>query len=397
MKKLVLLFGLLLLITGLSLSFIDTPFKYLFQANANLTSGKIARAVKLLEEGYKKYPDNHKITFALAKAYHLAGETELANKVIFSKKTIDALKCDKAFRDFLADLSDANQNLGNKKLAKYFATQYLACEETPEASEKTVKSLLKIGHILPEKSIELWEKGFSIAHAIKEPELKESLKALLLPKYFELADSLSEKKKYKDALEILNRAKTLGKCAEVNYKKAKLYVALGEIDNAQKLFEEALQLDPDNDDYKLSYANALKNTALHTNDKVKRNEYFEKIKLLLAGDNDPRKVSLLNKILSLNAKYKIADSKLNLKPIGDYLYPSLTFKINPVSDAEIKKYKVIFLNDEKKELDEYEAPLTNEELNQVIEVTCRNPVENNNFINAKLFVNDELVKEYTNK
>ena len=28
------------------------------------------------------------------------------------------------------------------------------------------------------------------------------------------------------------------------------------------------------------------------------------------------------------------------------------------------------------------------------EVTCKNPVDNDSLINAKLFVNDELVKEY---
>ncbi len=397
MKKFALLFGLLLVIIGLVFSFVDTPFKYLFQANANLTSGKVARAVKLLEEGYKKYPNNYKITFALAKAYYLAGETELADKTIFSKKTIDALKCDKDFRDFLVDLSDANHTLGNNRFAKYFATQYLACQENPEPSQQTVKNLLRIGQLLPEKSLSLWEKGFNISNAIKEPELKESLKALLLPKYFQIAEDLKKQKKYQAALEILNRARVLGRCAEVNYEKAKLYIELGKIDQAQKLFEDAIQLEPENDDYKISYANALKDVALHTNDKAKRNEYFEKIKLLLAGDDNPAKATLLKKIINLNAKYKITNSNLKLKIIGDYSYPSLTFKIEPVSDTDIKKYKVIFLNEQRQELDEYEAPLTNNELNQPIEVTCRNAVENDNLINAKLFVNDELVKEYTNK
>ena len=115
---------------------------------------------------------------------------------------------------------------------------------------------------------------------------------------------------------------------------------------------------------------------------------------MLAGDNDPVKASLLKKIINLNAKYKITNSNLELKVIGDYLYPSLTFKIDPVSDTEIKKYKVIFLDNEKKELDEYEAPLTSGELNQTIEVTCKNPVADESLVNAKLFVNGEFVKEY---
>ncbi len=399
MKKFALLFGLLLLTIGLVLSFIDTPFKYLFQANTHLTSGKVAKAVKLLEDGYKKYPNNHKITFALAKAYHLAGETELANKTIFSnsKKTIDTLKCDKDFRNFLVDLADANHEIGDERSAKFLATQYLTCQENPKPSQQTVKNLLRVGQILPERSLEVWEKGFNLANAINKPELKESLKALLLPKYFQMADDLKGQKKYKDALEILNKAGVLGKCAEVNYEQAKLCIELGKIGQAQKLFEDAIQLEPENDDYKISYANALKKAALSTNDRIKRNEYFEKIKLLLAGDDNPVKATLLKKIMNLNAKYKITDSSLKLKYIGDYLYPSFTFKIIPVSDIEIKKYKVIFLNEERRELDNYEAPLTNEELNQPIEVTSRNSVQDDNFINAKLFVNDEFVKEYMNK
>lgn len=397
MKKFVLLFGLSLIITGLIFSSVDAPFKYLFQANANLSSGKVAKAIKLLEEGYKKYPDDCKITFALAKAYEQAGEIELANKTIFSQKTINALKCDMNFRNFLVDLSDANHNIGNKQFAKFFATQYLACQENPEPSQQTAKNLLRVGQILPEKSVDLWEKGFNIAHAIHQSELKESLKALLLPKYFQIAENLTEQKKYKDALETLDRARALGKSAEINYEQAKLYLKIGKTDQAQKLFEDAIQIEPENDNYKISYANALKELALNTHDKVKKNEYFEKIKLLLAGDDDPVKAGLLKKIINLNARYKITDSNLKLKAIGDYLYPSFTFKIDPVSDTEIKKYKVVFLNDEKKELDEYEAPLTQSELNQIIEVTCKNPVAGDNFVNAKLFVNDELIKEYTAK
>lgn len=394
MKKFALSFGLLLLFGGICISFVDTPFKYLFNANTYLTSGKVAKAVKVLEEGYKKYPKNQKITFALAKAYCLAGETELADKTIYSKEILDSLKCNKDFRYFLADISEANYSQGNKEFARFFAKQYLLCEDKLQSSEKTVKNLLKIGHILPEQSIVLWEEAFNIAHAIKETELKESIKALLIPKYFETSDSLEQKKQYKEALEILNRAKVLGKCAELNYRQAKLYMELGEFDNAQRLFEEAIQIEPENDNYKIAYANALKNIALRTTNPAKRDGYFEKIKLLLAGDDDPRKISLLNKILSLNAKYKIADSKLNIKSIGDYLYPSLTFKINPVSDIEIKNYLVIFLDKDKNEIDRYESPLTQGELNQPIEVTCKNPVEDKNIINAKLFINNEFAKEY---
>lgn len=396
MKKFALLFGLLLLISGLGLLFIDTPFKYLFQANTYSTSGKVAKAVKLLEEGHKKYPDNNKITFALAKAYYLIGETELANKTIFLKDTIISLRCDRNFRSFLVDLSDENHNLGNERIAKSLAKEYLVCKRNIEPTQKTIKNLIRVGQILPENSVELWEEGFNIAHALKEPELKESIKALLLPKYFRTVDALKKEKKYDEALKILNRAKAMGKCAEVSYEQAKLFADIGKIDLAQSSFEEALQLEPDNDEYKISYANALKKAALSTKDRVKANEYFEKIKLLLAGD-DPVKASLLKKIINLNAKYKITNSNLGIKLIGEYLYPSLTFKIDPVSDIYLKGYKVIFLNNENMVIDEYEATLTKDELNQIIEVTARNPVESNTPVNAKLFVNNEFVKEYNIK
>ena len=399
MKRFALLLGSLLVIIGFVFFFVDAPFKYLLQANTYLTSGKVAKAVKLLKGGYKKHPNNTKLGYALAKAYLLAGETELANKVILSNKKItETLKCNTNFRDFLVDLSDANHNLGNKRFARFFAIQYLECHKNPEPSQQTVKNLLQIGQILPEKSIELWEESFNIANTIEAPELKESIKALLLPKYFQIAEDLRKQKNYKDAFETLSRARVLGKSAEVNYEQAKVSIELGKFDQAQKLFEDTIQLEPENDDYKIAYANALKKMALNTKDIVKRNEYFEKIKLLLTGDDDPVKASLLKKIINLNAKYKITNSKLELKRIEDYLYPTLLFKIEPVSDIKIKKYKVVFFDSQKKELlDEYETTLTNDELNQIIEVTCKSPIENGTLINAKIFINDELIKEYTNK
>ena len=119
--------------------------------------------------------------------------------------------------------------------------------------------------------------------------------------------------------------------------------------------------------------------------------------LLVSGGDDPRKSTLLNKIINLNVKYKVINDNLKITNVGDYLYPSLAFKIKPVSDAVLKKYRIVFLDENKKQLDLYEAPITESEINQTIEVTSRNPVNNASLVNAKLFVNDEFVKEYTNK
>ena len=398
MKKIILILGFLLLIAGLLLWRLNTPYRYLVESKAQMTSGKVAKAIETLEEAQKKYPNDCKINFALAKAYLSSGDIEQANKLVLRKGTLQVLKQYKDFQNFLVDLSEANQHLGNESNARFFSKQYLSYHDTGEVSKKRVRNYICIGQILQDNSVELWEKAYNIANALKEQELKESLKALLLPRYFQAVEDLRQEKKYNEALEILNNAKAIGVNAEVNYLEALTYNDLGKIDLAQRQFEEAIQLEPGNDDYKVSYANALKKAAFSTNDAAKKTEYFEKIKLLLGNNKDnPRIVSILNKIISLNAKYKITNADLQLTMIGDYSYPSLRFKIKPVSDVSLKKYKIVFLDENKNPLDIYEAPVTEEEIDQLLEVTSRNPINDTDLVNAKLFVNGEFVKEYTNK
>ena len=399
MRKIVFICGFLLLITGILTSFwLNTPSKYIFESNAQLSSSKAAKAIKTLEEGSKRYPDNCKITFSLAKAYLSLGETEQANNIILSKKNVWLLKNNKEFQNFLVDLSEANHRINNIKLSRYFGKQYLDNHNPREISRRIIKNYISVGQVLPESSTEIWEKAYNISHALKERELKESLKALLLPKYIELVEDLRLKDKHEDALRVLNKAKILGKNAQLDLQEAIIFADLGKIDLAEQKFEEALQLDPANDNFKIAYANALKKEALKTKDPLKKDAYFEKIKLLLvSGADDPRKSTLLNKIINLNAKYKVINDNLKITNVGDYLYPSLAFKIKPVSDAILKKYRIVFLDENKKQLDLYEAPITESEINQIIEVTSRNPVNNASLVNAKLFVNDEFVKEYTNK
>ena len=398
MKKIIFILFFLLVIGWVYFYVFNTSFRYLFQSNAQISSGKIARAIEILEEGAKKFPDNPKINYKLAKAYLLLGETELANKTILSKKPFDILKDNKDFQNLLVDLSEANQQLGNEGFARLFATKYLECQNLNEISRRVVKNYIRVGQVLPEKSIELWQKAYSIAYALKESELKESLKALILPRYFQIISDLRLNKKYSEALEVLSKAKVICKNAEVNYQEALVYYDLGKLDLAQKKFEEAIQLEPENENYRISYANALKRVAIDTKDQAKKTEYFEKIKLLLSsGENSPRKTNLLKKIIYLNAKYRITDAGLKITMVGNYFYPSFTFKVKPVSDAALKDYRIIFSDESMNELDVYEAPIVDEELNQTIEVTCRNPIEENNRVNAQLFLNNEFVKEYSNK
>ncbi|MBI3590737.1 MAG: tetratricopeptide repeat protein [Candidatus Melainabacteria bacterium] len=398
MKKDALIFGFLLFVLGGSVFLLNTPSRYLLESNAYLTNGKVARAVTLLESGLKKYPDNSKIVYSLAKAYLLLGETEQANKTMLTKYKTEKFKTSKTLQDFFVELSEANHRLGNNKYARLFGEKYLSNENPNEVSKRVVKNYICIGQVFPERSVELWERAYNVASALKNSELKESVKALLMPKYLQLAQDLKSIKSFDEALNILQKAKILGKNAEVNYQEALIYSELGKINLSQKNFEEALQIEPDNDNYKIAYANALKNAAIKTHEQDKRTEYLSKIKLLLVdGQEDPRKASILNKIMYLNAKYKITNDNFKLTMVGDFFYPSIVFKIKPVSDISLKKYKVIFFDGSKSELDTYEAPVTEGDLEQTIEVTCRNPVDTGNLINAKIFLNDEFVKEYSNK
>ena len=142
----------------------------------------------------------------------------------------------------------------------------------------------------------------------------------------------------------------------------------------------------------------LKDAAIASKNQNNKTEYLEKVKLLLSSiEDNPKKTTLLNKILYLNKKYKISDANLMLAMIGDYSYPSLAFKIKPVSDTVLEKYKIIFLEKDKKWVDVYEADINNSDLDQIIEVTSRNPVNDTAYINAKLYLNNEFVSEYTNK
>ncbi len=398
MKKILLLFGSLLIILGVLFYFINTPLRYILESNTNINSGKIAKAINILEEGSKKYPDNFKIAYLLAKACLLAGETEQASQIALKIFFSADFKKSKGYQNLLIGLSESNKRLGDEKLAKHFAYEYLKIHNKNEASIGIIKNYISIGQALPEKSTELWERAFSIASALKKAELKEDLRTLLMPKYFQLIEKYKAEKKYDDALNVILKALILGKNAELNYQEAIIYNTLGNVEKAEEEFEKALQLEPENDSYKIAYSNILENAVKKTTDKKKQSEYLEKIKLVLSSvKDDKKKVTLLNKVISLNSKYRITNTSLKVTMVGDYFYPSLAFKITKVSNDILKNFKVEFYDENKNKLDVYESPVTENEFDEVINVISRNPINDNNSVNAKLFVNNELVKEYTNK
>ncbi len=398
MRNLVFICGFVLIFAGAVLLWSNTPYKYIFEGSAQIKGGKVAKAVEILKEGTKKYPDNPKINYLLANAYLLIGEIDLANKIVLEKKIINSLKNNKEILDLLVDLSKANYRVGNKELARIYAYKYLENHDENKTSHKIIEHYILLGQVLPERAVVLWEKAFNIAHALSEIELKESLKALLLPKYFEVVKELKSKKDYEAALEVLKKAELLGKSAEVNFQKALLYSEIGKPEQAYSLFEDAIQLEQENNDYKIAYADLLKDEALMTKDQIRKDECFEKIKLLLNDiHEDPRKTSLLNKIINLHAKYKVLNANLRLDMIGEYLYPTFGFRIKLVSDVKLEKYKIVFLDEKNTSLDVYESLVTDDDIDRLIEVTSKKPVENNRTINAKLFLNNDFVKEYSNK
>ena len=395
MRKLLLLIGIILLSVGVFFGVLDNPFKYLIQSKTYIRSGKVARAIEVLEEGRKEFPGDRNIALELVKVYYLAGEIQQANKnLIALEKLFKEFKNKQDFRSLLVELAEANHNAGDEKYARYFALQYLAFEDKKELSLKKARQLASIGQILDDRSVDLWEEAYSIAHAAKASELKQGIKALLLPEYLKITEESFKKKNYEKALEILNKAEVLGKNAAVNFRKARLYDYLGNYSKAQEYFEEAIQLDQDNNDYKILYADSLRRAALKIPDKRQQESLLEKAKLLLVGNDDPRNVSLLNKILNLHSKYKVVESMFELQMIGEYLYPSLVFKILPVSEIELKKYKVVFVDGANSIVDEHEDVISNNELNQLLELTSKVPISEGAAVSARLYLNNELIREY---
>ncbi len=393
MKNLGLFLGLIILIVGGFVFWSGTPSRYITEGSTDLSSGKVAKAIETLNEGLNRYPDDEQIIFLLAKAYLLTGEVEDVNKVITEKKLYNILSGKEDFQDFLVDLAEANHRSGNVKSAIFFANKYISLQPKDEASKRVVKNLIRVGQILPEESVKIWENAFNIASALHDSESKESLKALLLPKYLQIAKDFHLEGKYDEAIDILDRAKVVGKSAEVCFQEALVYKDLKKFELSAKKFEEAISLQEDNEDYKIAYAEAIEEALKNTDDKEKKQEYSERIKLLIGSDStNPKGLTLLNKIINLNAKFKLGDSKIVVSMVGEFYYPTVSFKINQVSDIPLRNYRIIFFEGNGQN-DIYETAASGDELNQPIEVTSKNPVTKDSDVSARIFLNKEYLTE----
>lgn len=396
MRNLNWIFGLLLIVGGLLYFYLDSPFRYIFESNANLNSGKVAKAAKILETALSKFPNDHSVACNLAKSYYQLGDAEKASKFIVDKKLLQNYNGNENFLNLLVDLAEANKLAGYDKYAKLFGNFYLDNHEPKKFSRKLVEHYIRLGTVLPDKSLDLWEKGYLVASRMKAQDLKETLKGLLIPGYLKVSGKLKREKKYEEALQVLNKAVKYGENAEISFQKGILYSETGNIEKAQSELEEAIQLRSEDTSYKLAYAKVLNEAAVKTKDITKRSEYYEKIKLLLSGDKEnSQKVSFLNKVVSLSARYNLTNTNLKITLVGNFVYPSFSFKVNPLNNFLLKKYKIVFLDNSKNLIDVYESPFNESDVNQLIEVTSKTPVLSGELISAKLFLNDNLAKEVT--
>ena len=286
MRKFLTIFILLSAICLVLYFWLNSPYKYLVNGNTLIKSGKVAKAVTILEEGANKFPNNEKLFFSLARAYLLTGDIDKANEIFLKRKIFadNNKKNNIKVKTFIADLAEANWQSGNSGIARFLGEKYLECYDPLDSSIYTVKNSIKISQVIPEKSIELLESSYKIAKSLKNIELKNNVKALILPRYFQEVEKLKKEKKYDEALNVLKSADVLGKNPEVSYQKAIICVLQGKSELSHKNFEDALQLEPQNQKYKISYAEALSNAANKTQDSERKSEYTEKVKLLLAGN-----------------------------------------------------------------------------------------------------------------
>jgi len=209
---------------------------------------------------------------------------------------------------------------------------------------------------------------------------------------------LKSEEKNDEALKVFKKAKLLGKNAEVYYQEALLFNKLGDIESAQKDFEEALHIDSENNNYKIAYANILKEAAEKEKDRERREEIIEKIKLILASSqDDSRKANILNKLIALNAKYKISSESLKIASVGEFLYPSLIFMVQALTEVPVKNYRIEFFDEGENSVDIYQSDFAEADTSQTVEVISKNPVKNTGEIMAKLYLNNEFVKEYSAK
>ena len=383
-------FGLVLLCIGIFLTWHNSSYRYIFQAKNEINYGQVANAVKTLTKSASLFPDNKKINFLLANAYLLTDEIEKANKLALNKEKLEQ---DAEFKNFLIDLADANKRKGNQKLAVYFVNQYLQLQIQEKSVKNEIENLIRIGQIYPEKSIKMWEKAYKSALKLKKKnDFKSKITILLLPAYFEKAEYYLSNKNYEKAINIISSAETISKNPYISLLKAKALSKAGRFELAQSEFEKALQQDPNKSAFRKEYIKALEEAINKTSNENKRNIYRGKINIL-SSSHSPSRANLITKIINFNAKYKITNGNLIYKIINENKYPSLAFKLSTLSDIPIKKFKVEFQDENEKLLDSFETNLKQNELNELIEVTCMCST-NDKSVHAKLYINDTLAKEF---
>lgn len=395
MKKILISVTIIFTLLLIFLFWFNTPFRYITFGEAEIKRDKIANAVRIFEQGVEKFPTNTMLIYCLAKSYLKLEEIEKANELVLDDRFYETFATNRLYKDFLIDLAEANKKFGNEDLAIMLAEEYLKNEDESLVSPRIINNYIRISQILDKKSLDLLEKSYNLAETTGAKNLKKRIITLLIPKYFELAEEYNLSESYESALTILNKIEFLNDSPRGHFEKGKIYFKLNKTNLAQTEFESAIDKDPTNDDYKIGYAQALEEAAKNTDDELKKKEFREKITLLLADDtNNSKKSDVLKKLMNFNSKFKISNVAVFLKEVGEGFYPTIEFQITELPDYTLEEYKVVFLNDNKETIDTYVSKITKDKLNQPIAVTSKNPIENDSLIYAKLYINNEFVKEY---
>jgi len=395
MKRIILLIGLILLLIGSSMLWINSPYRYILESKAKLKSGKTASAIELLTEGLSRYQNNTELNLHLARAYLQLGKIEDANNLVEEKNVLVGVSLNNELLTFILELAIANQQNNNNLFAKDLANFYLKLIENKPVSLQIAKELIKLSSILQDKSEVILETALDIAGRYENNEAISEIKIALLPKYLTRAEDLLAKKQFDKALEILNTSEKLGKDSQVSLLKAKIFIQQGDINKSQTEFEDAIELNPNDTQIKIAYAEVLNNFSNKTTDKTKKVEYLEKASLLLNNtDTDILKSTIKRNLEILNTKFKITDGDLSIKTQGEFSFPILTFKIIPLQEINLKTYKVIFETIGKKQIDVIESIITKSDLNNIIEVQCTVPVSNDKLVYAKLLIDGKQVQEF---
>jgi hypothetical protein len=71
--------------------------------------------------------------------------------------------------------------------------------------------------------------------------------------------------------------------------------------------------------------------------------------------------------------------------------------VQALTEVPVKNYRIEFFDEGENSVDIYQSDFAEADTSQTVEVISKNPVKNTGEIMAKLYLNNEFVKEYSAK